>query len=105
MTSKFDYLRHRPFLVIEHYTRPNGTAHTERKGWQKTGATKHDQPSLVYRISNTRMRTASVIIDLLNDRIIKNRQHQTMMFDDEALTYYKAKCAEIVEPAMAMYRP
>lgn len=103
MTSKFDYLRNRPFLVIDHYLRPNGAVRTERKGWQKHGATSHDRPSIAYRISNNTLRRAAVIIDLLNDRIIKNRQQQTMMFDDEVLAHYKDKCAEIIQPAMGIY--
>lgn len=103
MASKFDYLRNRPFLVIDYYMRPNGAVRTERKGWQAKGGTQHDTPSIAYRISNTTLRRAAVIIDLLNNRVIKNRQQQTMMFDDEALAHYKDKCAEIIHPAMRIY--
>lgn len=103
MASKFDYLRNRPFLVIDQYLRPNGAVRTERKGWQTHGGTHHDAPSIAYRISHLTLRRAAVIIDLLNNRVIKNRQQQTMMFDDEVLAHYKTKCAQIIQPAMGIY--
>jgi len=33
--SKFDYLRHRPFFIIEIYHLPRSGVRTERKGWAR----------------------------------------------------------------------
>jgi len=98
--SKLDYLRHRPFLVVETFASPAHGTRTERKGWRKHPSVS-EIPRLVRRISHTTMRNATVIIDLINDRIIKNRLiTDGIMFDDEALAHYKAKYSEIVASAM-----
>lgn len=99
--TKFDYLRHRPFLVIETFFHPETGVRTERKGCMKH-PTSTENPRLLWRISPTTMRRATVIIDLVNDRVIKNRLiTDAVMFDDEALAHYKAKYANIVASAMA----
>ena len=86
---KFDYLRHRPFLVIEFYAQPVEGTRTERKGWL---AKQVEHPRLLQRISHTTMRTATVIIDVWNDRVLKNRLcADGKMYDDEVLEHYKAK--------------
>jgi hypothetical protein len=88
---KFDYLRHRPFLVIDFFTKP--TVKTERPGWTAT-ARLVEHPRVVQRISHHTMRTATVIIDLLNERVIKNRLRDNgTMFDDEVLKHYRARYA------------
>lgn len=95
--SKFDHLRHRPFLVIDTMIHPPSGLHTERKGWRKHQiSTEH--PRVLGRISHTTMRTATVIIDLWHDRMIKNRHSvDAIMFDDEALAHYKAKYPHLIQ--------
>lgn len=96
--SKFDYLRDRPFLVIDFFIRPTGR--TERKGWTKT---YEEQPRVLLRISNKTLCRAHVIIDLVNDRVIKNRLRSTgRLFDDEALNHYKNKYADAIRSALGL---
>ena len=73
--SRFDYLRNRPFLVIETITQPSGSARTERKGWQKTPGNLHveEKPYMVARISTNIIKRAAAIIDVVNDTVVKNR--------------------------------
>ena len=94
--SKFDHLRHRPFLVIESFVRPNGSVRTERNGWQGTGSGRHEHPSIVQRVSNTTMRKALVIIDLLRDRVIKSPSGS---LEGEVLAYYKDKYPDMFQVA------
>ena len=100
--SKFDYLRGRPFLVVDFLIRP--TERTERKGW-KESHTYEEHPRILQRISALTLSRATVIIDLANDRVIKNRLRSTGdLFDDEALTHYKRKYSEVVASALAGHR-
>lgn len=73
--SKLDYLRHRPFLVITATTRPAANVHTNRKGWNedRKNVVVTEQPMLVDRITTRHLREATVIVDILQDRLIKNR--------------------------------
>jgi len=101
--SKFDYLRDRPFLVVDFLIRP--TDRTERKGW-KEHHTFEEYPRILQRISHKTLCRAHVIIDLANDRVIKNRLRDTGdLFDDEALNHYKRKYAEQVGSALLSHRP
>lgn len=98
-TSKFDYLRQRPFLVVDYVIRP--TDRTERAGWM-ANHTVEEHPRVLLRISPQTMCRATVIIDLLNDRIVKNRLRTTgTLFDDEALAHYKRKYADMVASVLA----
>jgi hypothetical protein len=97
--SKFDYLRHRRFLIIQRFMQPTAQAYTSQKGWakQSNNCKTIDHPSIVQRISNTIMRRALVIIDLTNDTVIKNRLRcDASAFDDEVLAHYKSQCAEMI---------
>jgi len=45
-----------------------------------------------------------VIIDIINDRVVKNRLAcDATSFDDEVLKDYKAKCATMIEAARNAY--
>ena len=100
--SAYDYLRHRPFLVVELFSRPGDGVRTERKGWRKSvGNIKViDYPRVVNRISDTTMRRATVIIDLQHDKVIKNRYKcDGTAFDDEILVTYMSRYADVIEHA------
>ena len=102
MHSKFDYLRGRPFLVVELSSHPADSVHTERKGWHDNVGNVRivDHPRIEQRISNNTMRRATIIIDLLNDCVIKNRhKSDATMFDDEVLESCKKKYADIIQSA------
>lgn len=103
--SHFDYLRYRPFLVIDVSTQPAANVQTKRKGW--TESVKNlkvmENPSVVDRVSDKIMRQATVIIDIMNDVIVKNRLRlktdkiDAATSDAEILEYYKTKYSDIVE--------
>lgn len=100
--SAYDYLRHRPFLVVELSSHPGENVRTERKGWRENlGNLKvYDHPRVVNRISDTTMRRAAIIIDLVNDKVIKNRyKADGSAFDDEILESCKKKYGEIITQA------
>jgi hypothetical protein len=55
------------------------------------------------RISNYVMRRATIIIDFINDRVIKNRHKSNgMMFDDEVLASCKDKYRDLIDRAKFM---
>lgn len=93
-TSYLDYLRHRPFLVIEVWASPGERVRTERKDWHSTSGNMivTDRPKVLQRISPKTLRNAMVIIDILNDRVIKNRyKSDETASDDEILKSCKEK--------------
>lgn len=97
--SRYDYLRGRPFLVIEAIM--SCTSRPERKGWVsdpfRIGVSERTR--LVKRISNRTMRTASVIIDIQRDAVVKNN-----LSNDNAvmLAEMKAKHASLLDQGRAM---
>ena len=89
---KYDYLRRRPFFVIETFVKPATKVRTERKDWMKNRLNLHidRQPYLTNRISDGIMRRATIIIDVANDTVVKNRLRATVeAFDDEILEHCK----------------
>lgn len=74
-TSRLDYLRDRPFLVITPATRPAPGVHTETAGWMKDPANldRQERPSLAHRIGFKVLCEASVIIDIERGSTVKNR--------------------------------
>src|ERR1700744_296911 len=72
--SRFDYLRHRPFLTVTRNFVPNSRSRTERKGWMdnEDNVTIDETPNIVYHVNDRVLRSASVIIDIKNDVLVKN---------------------------------
>jgi hypothetical protein len=110
MISKFHDLRFRPFLVIEAYVQPASHMRTERKGWKdaKDSQIVSEIPSVVDRVNAKIMRRAEVIIDIVNDRVIKNRLQgdstiDPVTFTAEILTFYKDKYSKIVKQGNAVW--
>lgn len=96
---KLDYLRGRPFLIVELSVHPAKHVRTERAGWRKNLGNVHvlDHPRIVNRISDKIMQRASIIIDLMNDCVIKNRHKANAeMMDDEALQSCKRKYSDMI---------
>lgn len=103
--SKYDYLRNRPFLVITLYHQPCEGARTERRGWANESTLRTvEHPAVVSRISANILRTATIIIDILQDRVIKNRlRDNAIAFDDEVLARYKTEYATMITTARQRY--
>jgi len=90
MHSKFDYLRQRPFFVLEIYHRPRSGVRTERKDWMSEATIQSvEQPRLVTRISHSVMLHATVIIDIRSDAVIKNGLRDGIASDAAILTRCK----------------
>ena len=101
--SKFDYLRHRPFLIIEIYHLPRSGVRTERKGWASDSTLQTlEHPYLRERISDSVMRRATVIIDITFDTVIKNSLRSGVA-DDELLKQCKRKHSSLFATARARY--
>lgn len=100
--SQFDYLRRRPFLVVETYVKPGNRVRTERKDWMKNRLNLDidRQPYLTNRISDGIMRRATIIIDVANDTVVKNRLRATAeAFDDEILAHCKREYSSLFDQA------
>jgi hypothetical protein len=100
-TPKFAYLRNRPFLVVEIFVTPastksHGRARTEKKGWMKDqkNISHVENPMIVDRVKDKHLTGAAVIIDLLQDVVLKNRLDDS---NEEVLTHYKQKYSHIIE--------
>ena len=88
------YLRNRPFLVIGIISRPSQGVNTSKPGWAGvTGSTTvYEQPSLVDRVNDSHLKNASVIIDVINGKIVKN-------------TFKDTPASEVVNHYLEKYRP
>jgi hypothetical protein len=90
------YNRYRPFLVVSMTGVPQRGAKTSEKGWSEKANAWNvlESPVIVDRVSNKMMTEASVIIDILNTKVVKNRYGN----DEEVVKYYLGKySAEISE--------
>ena len=96
------YLRNRPFLLVDVIQRPAKGVRTEKKGWQDvTGnLVNHEQPSLVDRVSAVHLRSANVIIDVINGKIVKNSFNTP---DQEVVAHYLGKYRPQVTEAMDIW--
>jgi hypothetical protein len=100
--TKFDNLRHRPFLVIQVFTHPERNARTEIKGWQKAVGSQYvtEHPTLVDHVSKNTWMRAEIIIDIIHDRLIKT---QLLGNREEIFNNFKKKYAEIINRSKAVW--
>jgi hypothetical protein len=69
-----DYLRNRPFLIIEYASKPAVGQKPHLKDFGKTAEWEVTEiPSIVTRIGKRHEIEAHVILDLFNKKVIKNR--------------------------------
>lgn len=103
--SRFDNLRHRPFLVINVSFHPAKGVRTERKGWKtdKNNIALQEHPQLVDRISNRILREATVIIDIISESVIKNRIRMSLdtvdpeTLDAQVLQHFMGKYHDLIQ--------
>ena len=98
------YLRHRPFLIIEERARPAPNVKTERKGWMEVPGqvARFEIPSIVDRVADKHMMGASVIVDLLNRKMVKNR-YSEMGTEEQFVTHYLEKYAEQITEGLRIW--
>ena len=93
---KTAYLRNRPFLVVARLARPAQSARTNMKGWMSIQANVdvQEEPIIVDRITDDHLISATVIVDLLRETVIKNRTKDDA---ESLLASYKAKYSNIIQ--------
>ena len=104
MTNKIDYERFRPFLIIDLYNIAADHVKSHIKGWTEDPKNwiSRENPYVVDRINDKHRKQASVIIDLLNETLIKNRFSGTP--GEEVIAHYRTKYASQIAEAMDMWR-
>jgi|ERR1035437_2977299 hypothetical protein len=113
--TKFDNLRFRPFLVIEMRYSPAknkehgpGRTRTEQKGWWniKENVKTDEVPLIVNHISSNILQRATVIIDLVNDVVVKNTTNvPANAFDVRTITYKKKEMDSRLKRKKNEYQP
>jgi len=96
-------LRNRPFLIVTMVTRPAKGVNTSKKGWhEKPGSVDiFERPYVKDRISDNDIAEASVVIDILNRTVVKNRYEAVP--DAVAAAYYLDKYRDQVKKAMTVW--
>lgn len=107
ITKLFNAVRndHRPFLVVDIYSVPAKEAKTHKKGWGEamTSWNTNEHPYLVDRITPKHLRQASIIIDINNETMVKNRfDDGTDGINDDVMAHYTTKYAEYIQQAKKM---
>lgn len=101
MASYFTNLRNRPFLIVRTIERPAQGVKTERKNWaaERSNHAIFELPSVADRVNAKAMREATVIIDVMQARIVKSRfdleTDETVV--NHYMTKYKGEIAEAME--------
>lgn len=95
------YQSGRPFLVISMRYTPRQGVPTSRPGWQAlSGAVEAvEVPRLVERLTDKLVAGADFILDLLADRVVKNRLATTELADPKG--HFCAKYATEIAAAIA----
>ena len=98
------YLRNRPFLVITQIGRPAKHVKTNVAGWAIEGSNwaVTERPMIVDRISDKMLNEASIIVDILNTKLVKNRFGESGP-DDKVMEYYLGKYSAEVTQGMQIW--
>jgi hypothetical protein len=95
-------LKGRPFLVVHTVFRPNKGVRTEKPGWANTeGAmAAFEQPSVVDQVTPKIMQSATVIVDVLESRIVKCRYEGE---PSEIIRHYVTTYADQIQQSMRIW--
>lgn len=101
--NRKDYLRGRPFLIIKTFHRPAANVSTVLKNWgeQPDAWVSHETPMVADHINRSMMESATVIIDLVNSKLIKNRYSDTP--DDKVMEYYLNKFSAQTKEGISLW--
>ena len=91
------YMRDRPFLVVEIIGAPKSGTNTCKAGWAKTPQNwdMRERISLVDRVNHSTMAKATIIIDVLNKKAVKN-PYAAEMNDEKVAQHFLFKYYEKV---------
>lgn len=96
-----NHLSKRPFLIVNATFKPPQGAHTSTKGWADTaGWDRHESISLVDRIKPQHLTNSSVIIDILEVKVIKNSFEHTPA---EVIKYFLEKYKPQIKEALKIW--
>lgn len=98
------YLRNRPFLVVTQTGRPARHVKTHVAGWAVDAKNwdVSERPMIVDRVSDKMLNEASIIIDLLNTTLVKNRFQGTGE-EKKIMEYYLGRYSQEVTEGMQIW--
>ena len=97
MVSKYN----RPFLVITHIKTVKPGTRTGLTGWMTEDSFDiHEDMVVVDRLPDRMLRTASIIIDILGEKVVKNRYN---VENSELYTQYVEKYVEDIQEGMTAW--
>jgi hypothetical protein len=106
------YLKGRPFLFVKNLMSPADNVKTEVKSWVNTldNWRVDETHFLADHVSNRAMIESSVIIDILNAKVVKNRHREAqdsegnfVAGDDIVLEYYLMRYKESVKEGVSRW--
>lgn len=96
-----NYLSKRPFLIVNNSFKPPAEAYTATKGWaDQTGWDRHEQIVIVDRVTDKHRQMASVIIDILEIKVIKNSFDHT---HTEVIKYFVTKYKSQIKESLKLW--
>lgn len=97
-----NYLSKRPFLVITTRFLPGPQAKTSQPNWsEKSGWNVAEEVVLVDRVKDRHLTYATLIVDVLEDRVVKNSFRDSQ--DVDAKSYYLRKYSAQVQQALTIW--
>lgn len=98
------YLRNRPFLVVTNVARPSKDAKTSVKGWNntQTNVNVFERVSVVDSVSGRLLQEATIIIDILNNKVVKNR-YATSSDEEKVLQHFISKYGKEVTQGLEIW--
>jgi len=97
-----NYLSKRPFMVITCKFRPGQGAQTQIAGWaERSGWNVVEEIAIVDRVSNKHMTYGTLIIDVLEAKVVKNGFQNTSK--DEAMQHYMTKYKKELTEAIGVW--
>jgi hypothetical protein len=97
-----NYLSKRPFVIITNRYTPGPHAQTQKKGWSDTaGWVVNEEMTVVDRVSAKHQSYATVIIDVMEAKVIRNSFED--MTNDALLTHYMTKYKAQIQQAISVW--
>lgn len=97
-----NYMSKRPFMVITNRYTPGPNAQTQKKGWSDvSGWVINEEMTLVDRITKKHETYATVIIDVMEAKVLRNRFND--MPNDGVLGHFMTKYKDQVQKAVSIW--
>lgn len=98
------YPRSRPYMIILTRATPHPGQHTHKVGWSTDINSKWDvNESMIIanKVSHTHLLTSDCIIDILQQKLVKSRQHNLNNID--IITHYFSKYQSDIKQAISQW--